>query len=92
MFSRKCAMLKRREFLTSMCGLGIAALAPWALFADSPVKWQRFENLTSGDLWVSMDDGKSWETWKSGETIRFQESFLLDPGVGSMTGVRWIEA
>ncbi|KKM04598.1 hypothetical protein LCGC14_1762650 [marine sediment metagenome] len=28
-------MLKRREFLTSICGLGIAALAPWALFAGS---------------------------------------------------------
>jgi len=35
---------KRREFLTSMCGLGVAALAPWALLAESPVKWRRIEN------------------------------------------------
>ncbi|KKM73651.1 hypothetical protein LCGC14_1408400 [marine sediment metagenome] len=34
-------MLKRREFLTSICGLGIAALAPWALLAGT--KWQRNE-------------------------------------------------
>jgi len=34
-------MLKRREFLTSMCGLGVAALAPWALFAESrEVGWR----------------------------------------------------
>lgn len=31
--------MERREFLTSMCGLGVAALFPWAWFAEvrSPI-------------------------------------------------------
>ena len=34
-------MLKRREFLTSMCGLGVAALAPWVLLAENrEVGWR----------------------------------------------------
>ena len=27
--------MERREFLTSMCGLGAAALFPWAWFAEA---------------------------------------------------------
>ena len=41
--------MERREFLTSMCGLGVAALAPWALFAESrpaEVRWRNFTPYT----------------------------------------------
>ena len=45
--------MERREFLTSMCGLGAAALFPWAWFAESPVTELKMElGQIEGFRWV----------------------------------------
>ena len=59
-------MLKRREFLTSMCGLGVAALAPWALLAESPVKWRRIENIIPDNTPVHFRFENSDGAWTDG--------------------------
>ena len=80
-----------------MCGLGVAALAPWALLAESPVvttsdwHWavRAWSELTALErLWVEMD----YQYIPPGRWVPLNgPDVALNGEVGHIVGVRWIE-